>query len=217
MATVAVLIEQGERKVFARALDWPGWCRAGRSEQEAVDALEAYVPRYRPVAVAAGMRFPARLEFHVAERAAGTATTDFGAPDAVGEADHRPLTGRDADRWAGLYLAAWDEFERVAERSAEVLRKGPRGGGRDRSKIVAHVVEAERSYARKLGVRAPVADPLDPAVRAAARRAVADALVTVSEPGWPLRYWVHRAVWHVLDHAWEIEDKQPGDDAPMSG
>ncbi|MGO8823708.1 MAG: hypothetical protein ACLQU9_00520 [Acidimicrobiales bacterium] len=24
---------------------------------------------------------------------------------------------------------------------------------------------------------------------------------------WPLRYLIRRAAWHVLDHAWELEDK----------
>jgi hypothetical protein len=24
---------------------------------------------------------------------------------------------------------------------------------------------------------------------------------------WPARYYVRRAAWHVLDHAWEIEDR----------
>jgi hypothetical protein len=26
---------------------------------------------------------------------------------------------------------------------------------------------------------------------------------------WPPRYVVRRAAWHVLDHAWEIEDRIP--------
>jgi hypothetical protein len=25
---------------------------------------------------------------------------------------------------------------------------------------------------------------------------------------WPARYFVRRAAWHVLDHAWEIEDRR---------
>ena len=28
--------------------------------------------------------------------------------------------------------------------------------------------------------------------------------------GWPVRYAARRIAWHVLDHAWEIEDKSEG-------
>ena len=30
---------------------------------------------------------------------------------------------------------------------------------------------------------------------------------TDADPKWPVRYWIRRTAWHVLDHAWEIEDK----------
>ena len=27
---------------------------------------------------------------------------------------------------------------------------------------------------------------------------------------WPVRYAIRRAAWHVLDHAWELEDRSGG-------
>lgn len=40
------------------ALDWPGWARVAKTEEEALEALAAYAERYRPVAEEAGVRFP---------------------------------------------------------------------------------------------------------------------------------------------------------------
>ena len=63
--------------------------------------------------------------------------------------------------------------------------------------------EAERSYGRKIGVRVPPRTPW-PEQRAE----LAAALRTgTSEGAWPVRYALRRFAWHVLDHAWEIEDK----------
>ena len=37
---------------------------------------------------------------------------------------------------------------------------------------------------------------------------IAGALRKVPEdPKWPVRYLIRRMAWHVLDHAWEIEDR----------
>ena len=41
-----VYLESGEKRVFAAALDWPGWARGGRSAEEALAALVAAGPRY---------------------------------------------------------------------------------------------------------------------------------------------------------------------------
>ena len=76
-----VYIEVGGKRTFASAADWPGWCRAGKSEQTALEALAAYAPRYSVVAKLAKVTFPAgATEFSVSERLQGNATTDFGAP-----------------------------------------------------------------------------------------------------------------------------------------
>ena len=92
---VPVALEAGPRRLFAFALDWPGWCRSGRDEGRALEALEAAANRYARVAAAAGVPFiasPPVLE--VVERLAGTTTTDFGAPDVVAAGDLQPLGRR---------------------------------------------------------------------------------------------------------------------------
>jgi hypothetical protein len=148
-------------------------------------------------------------EFAVVERLPGTATTDFGAPDAVAAADLRPLDGSAAARLAALVEASWAELGRVVAGAPAVLRKGPRGGGRDRDAIVAHVAEAEAAYARRMGI-----DPREAGGDAATlREAIAGALrgaregVPLKERGWLPRYAARRVAWHALDHAWEIEDR----------
>jgi hypothetical protein len=211
----AVYLEIGRRRVFAGALDWPGWCRSGKTEEAALEALAAYAPRYAPVPAEAGVPFPggAADRLDVIERLPGGATTDFGAPEAIADADRRPLTKKEAERHAALVVASWAVFDRVVAGAPAELRKGPRGGGRDRDAIVDHVLGAEASYARTLGVRhrQPARD--DRETIAALREAIAAALSQPStgEPltpkGWPPRYTARRIAWHVLDHAWEIEDK----------
>jgi hypothetical protein len=112
-----VYIEAGSRRVFACSLAWPGWCRSGKGEEAALEALEEYASRYAPVAAAAGLALPRRFAFEVVERLPATATTDFGAPGEVPEADRKPLARRQADRLADLVAAAWTTFDRVAARA----------------------------------------------------------------------------------------------------
>ena len=101
-------------------------------------------------------------------------------------------------------------------RGTSVLRKGPRGGGRDTDQIVRHVLDAEVAYARKMGLPRDKAAEAGPDAATALRLRIAAALRapgTVQAPpnGWPARYAVRRMAWHVLDHLWEIEDKsEPG-------
>jgi len=49
MNMIEIYVEIGLKRVIAGALDWPGWCRIGRSEAEALQALVDYVPRYARV------------------------------------------------------------------------------------------------------------------------------------------------------------------------
>jgi len=42
---------------------------------------------------------------------------------------------------------------------------------------------------------------------ASAYRSRASLISRQSGGSWPARYAARRIVWHVLDHAWEIEDK----------
>lgn len=211
-----VSVEVHPKRSFAWALDWPGWCRAGKTEEAAIEALAEYVERCRPVAERAGLRLGARAadEIEVVERLPGDASTVFGAPGAIGERDHDALTARQARRHADLVEASWAVLSDVAAAAPAELRKGPRGGGRDRDKVVAHVAAAEFGYARTLGVRHKVPDPVDEAASAKLRAAVIDVLRTARSarsegPGkrWPPRYAARRIAWHALDHAWEIEDR----------
>lgn len=199
--TIPVYLELGRSWTFACALDWPGWCRRGKGEQAALEALKSYAGRYAAVI---GPSFtPA--EFQVVGRLPGNATTDFGAPDSKGPWDDQPLAGVEADRQAERLDACWRALDRVLAAAPPELRKGPRGGGRDRDAVAAHVQEAERTYARKIGVRLPPRTPW-----AEQRAVLLDALRTGTANGaWPTRYAVRRIGWHVLDHAWEIEDRTP--------
>jgi hypothetical protein len=90
-------LEIGAKRVFAGALDWPGWCRSARHEEDALEALLAYGPRYAGVLKGSGVRFapPAKTStLEVVERSKGDATTDFGAPSIAPEADARPIDRR---------------------------------------------------------------------------------------------------------------------------
>jgi hypothetical protein len=213
--TIDVYFEIGTKRVFAAALDWPGWCRPGKDERLALEALAAAAPRYAAVAREAGVPFPAApdVSLRVVERLPGSATTDFGAPDRATARDADPLTPAEAARLAGLVAAAWVVLDRVVAGAPATLRKGPRGGGRDRDAVVGHVLGAEAMYARKLGIRQrePAFD--DRAAITALRVAIVEALrgasggTPVVERGWLPRYAARRIAWHVLDHAWEIENR----------
>jgi hypothetical protein len=212
MAT-PVYLELGAKKVFACSVDWPGWCRSAKTEDEALEALAAYVPRYAVVTKQAKLTLPktAASSFDVVERIKGNATTDFGAPGVIPKLAKDALTKAQAERRAALVEASWKVLAGVVKAAPPSLRKGPRGGGRDRDKIVAHVADAEFAYARKFGVRHKQStDPkavaaLRADLVAALRRARGDGMP--EEGTWPARYTAHRVAWHVLDHAWEIQDR----------
>jgi hypothetical protein len=207
-----VILETVDRRTFASVVDWPGWCRSGRTPAEALEALAGYAPRYAAVARSAAVRFAASAgdDVTVVAEVPGDATTTYGAPSKIAPTDRRDLTGAGADRQVRLLRAGWTELDRLAVEAPERLRKGPRGGGRDRDAVVAHVVEAERSYARKIGVRHPPFHG-DRAALEACRAEIEQVLRAARSgepmPGWPARYFLRRAAWHVLDHVWEIQDK----------
>jgi hypothetical protein len=209
-----IYLEVGKQRVFACAVDWPGWCRSGKNEALALEALAAAAPRYARVAAEAG--FPLESDaVEVVARVPGSASTDFGAPGAIPDLDREPLTPAQAERLVALVAAAWRELDRVVGVAPPELRKGPRGGGRDRDAIFEHVLGAEEAYARKLGLRVPKPALGDVASIAQARETILSALQSPTalptETSWPVRSAARRIAWHALDHAWEIQDRQPAD------
>lgn len=208
---IAVVVEIGTKRVFASALDWPGWSRSGRDEAAALEALAAYAARYAPVARTAHLAFPLAPSFEVVEQLRGSASTDFGVPGAIAEHERVPAKRTDAVRMSALVAASWAQLDLVAHRAPASLRKGPRGGGRDRDAVVAHVIAAETIYARKLGLREREPGPGDTRARGKLRASILRALETIGADSvttpWPTRYAARRIAWHALDHAWEIEDR----------
>jgi len=202
-----VLLERGKTWVFASALDHAGWARRGKGEDAALQALADYEDRYRLVV---GDLCPAGAgdRLVVVQEVPGTATTDFGAPDGKGEADLEPVDRAVADRLVVVLDACWDHLDEAVAGAPAELAKGPRGGGRDRDGIRDHVREAERGYGRTIGVRVPPRTPWSEQ-REALRQGVRADVGVQRDTGWPVRYWARRAAWHVLDHAWELQDKAP--------
>ena len=210
-----LFVEETPKKVFVSALDWPGLARGGKTEDLAVESLVAHLPRYAKVAHKAGERFdPHDLDLEVVSRTEGDGASAYGIPSRVAPEDHDPVDAREARRLASLVKASWDVFDAVAAKAPESLRKGPRGGGRDRSRIVEHVTGADGGYARSMGIKG---DPETPGGLAEIRRAVLEVLGSTSDGSpiadrkWPPRYAARRVAWHALDHAWEIEDRTERD------
>jgi len=212
---VETALEVGAKKAFQWAIDWPGWCRSGKTELDAMEALINHGERYNVVVARAGFE-PLVVSAHdlfVVETVAGGASTDFGVPGAIATSDRQPVTGMDADRLARIVEAAWATLDDVVAAAPAELRKGPRGGGRDRDKAFAHVLDADQAYAQVLGIKRPAIDPTDRAAIADLRATMLAALREPSDGSpiaarkWPPRYAARRIAWHALDHAWEIEDR----------
>ena len=209
--------EAAAKRAFVWAADWPGWARSGKTAELARAAFLAAAPRYASVARRAGVAFPdpASFELVTVDEAAGGAGTEFGVPSAITPLDRRPTTAAEAARLADLVAAAWATFDTVAADSPAELRKGPRGGGRDRDKMIGHVIEADHAYAREIGVRMPAGSLDDRSAVEAERAAMLEVLRAASDGApladrrWTQRYAARRIAWHALDHAWEMEDRRP--------
>lgn len=218
---IKVAIEATAKKAFATAIDWPGWSRSGKTPDLALEALTRYGPRYAAVAREAGESFPNDAvetgDFEIEEQADGGSGTEFGVPSRVTDADRRPVSAVEADRLRRLVGAAWSTFDRTAAGAPAELRKGPRGGGRDRDKMIGHVVEADHAYAREIGLRLKPPTRGDRPAIEALRAAMLEVIGSPSDGSplagrrWTARYAAGRIAWHALDHAWEIEDRsEPG-------
>jgi hypothetical protein len=203
------------KKVAAVAPDWPGLERGAKSGETAVERLQSYRSRYAPVAKLAGMEaeFAATTGVDVVEQYPGTGSTDFwGISFAFSAIDQQDLSREALERELTLMQACWAFFDGVRARVSAEMRKGPRGGGRDRDRIVQHTLGAEQDWAAKLGVSAPEGALLTSAGLSAYRDAYCAAIWACHAAGkpartWPLRYLIRHTAFHTLDHAWEMEDK----------
>jgi hypothetical protein len=221
--SMRVYIEGGSKRAFACAVDWPGWCRSGRTEEEALQALLDSAPRYARAVKGTRLGFTAPKDvgsLRVATRIAGDATTDFGAPGATPDFDTKPMSDADLRRARELLRAAWRAFDAAARKAkGKTLAKGPRGGGRDLAAMIRHLVDADLGYLGGLGWKHRVlaSGALSSRVELA-RDVVLDGLAAsvrgeIPARGprggvrWKPRKFVRRSAWHWLDHAWEIEDR----------
>lgn len=210
------------KKVVAVAPDWPGLERGGKTAEDAIEKLRSYIPRYAQVAKLAAMdaAFSAVKKFDVVEQYPGTGSTDFwGISFAFSSIDRQDMSAGELERELRLMQACWAFFDAVRSRVSAEMQRGPRGGGRDRDRIVRHTLAAEQDWAKKLGVHTPQdAMPTDEGL-SAYREAYCSAIRALHAQHkmartWPLRYLIRHTAFHTLDHAWEMEDKdltsQPG-------
>jgi hypothetical protein len=212
---VALELGPKGKKVVALAPDWPGLVRGAGTEDAALAKLQSYLPRYAPVAKLADREreFAASTHIEIVERYEGVGSTDFwGISFAFSSFDRQTMSDQELERELSLMQACWRYFDDVRSRVTAELKKGPRGGGRDRDHIVRHTVVAEMEWARKLGLRMPESVTLTDGVVNAHHTAYTRAIRAFHGERkmartWPLRFLIRHTAYHTLDHAWEMEDK----------
>ena len=212
-----VILEIGKkRRVAAGAMDWPGLDRWGPSEDDALATLESYLPRYAAVArkVGEASAFKNAGDLTVVERVPGSSSTDFwGIAHVPSEIEREVLTEPELERRLSLLQATWDYFDDVAGRVSAELARGPRGGGRTRDEIIRHVYASERhNFWRKVAIREEDGVRLTPEELAAHRIRFLDTIRAYNAEGkaarsYPIQFLIRRTAQHVMDHAWEMEDK----------
>ena len=217
---VRTVTEHGlkDKRSVAFSLDWPGWSRGAKTAELALETLESYRARYRPIAVIAGMGddFGAAGPLEVVEDRVGTGSTDFwGISFSPSSTEHGPMDEAEIERKIRLLQACWAFFDGVAARVSPEMRKGPRGGGRDRNRIIRHVIRNEsEEFAKQVGLRIPEEAALTPdglrqhrvTYVAAMRDYNAGKLEQRKRP-LSLAWLIRHSAFHTLDHAWEMEDK----------
>jgi len=216
--SIRVMVERGKKKrVVAVAFDWPGWDRSAKTEDAALQVLDAYRPRYAKVAGLAGLadEFGAARELTVIERVEGNGMTDYyGVSGWAAGPEQEQMTEAECERKIALLRAAWTYFDDVASRVSAELREGPRGGGRDRDRIIRHVNGTEiQENGKKVGVRSSPDAWKDPENLRAHREAICAGIREFNGIGpaagswWTVQFFIRRSAWHMLDHAWEMEDR----------
>ena len=217
---IRTVVQHGpkDKKVAAFAVDWPGWARGAKTPDVALETLETYRVRYRPIADGAGLaaEFDAAGELEVVEDHIGVGSTDFWAISfAPSSLEQAPMPADEIERKLTLLESAWAYFDAVEARVSAELAKGPRGGGRNRDEIVRHVVGWEQvDLARRVGIDTSAEDIATPEGRRAHRDAYVAALREYNAQGkpargrnWTIALLLRHTAYHVLDHAWEMEDK----------
>ncbi|MGA7362262.1 MAG: hypothetical protein WBZ07_04825 [Candidatus Dormiibacterota bacterium] len=204
------------KKVVAVAPDWPGLERGAKTAETAIEKVQAYLPRYAGVAQLAGTadEFAAISKADVVDQYRGTRSTDFwGISFAFSGMDWQPMSTMELERQLALLQACWTFFDDVRWRVTSEMRKGQRGGGRDRERIVTHTLGVEQGWAEKIGVHPPPGVVVTDDVHL---KAYLEAYCTAtrtfhadrkSARTWPHRYLVRHTAYHTMDHAWELEDK----------
>jgi len=220
-AAVRTVVQHGpkDKKVAAFAIDWPGWSRGAKTGPEAVELLEGYRQRYRPVARIGGLEaeLDAAGPLEIVEDHVGVGSTDYWgisfAPSSIFEME--PMPADELERKLTLLQAAWRYFDEVAARVSADLAKGPRGGGRDRDEIIRHALGWERAdLIKRVGI---VVDPIVPDLADGLRSHRAEYLAALRSynaagrvprgRNWTVALLLRHTAFHVLDHAWEMEDK----------
>ncbi len=214
---IRVTLEIGPKgkKVVAVAPDWPGLERGATTGEAAIERFLSYIPRYATVTKMAGMEaaFATITGVDVVEQYPGTGSTDFwGISFAFSDIDQQTMSGEALERELTLMRACWKFFDVVRSRVSVEMRRGPRGGGRDRDHIVRHTFAAELDWTKKLGVHTPLEAMLTDEGLNVHRDAYCNAIRALHSQGkmartWPLHYLIRHTAFHTLDHAWEMEDK----------
>jgi hypothetical protein len=222
---VRTVVQRGPKgkKAVAFAIDWPGWSRGAKTPDLALATLESYRQRYRPIALAAGMaeEFDAAGDLDVIEERVGTGSVDFwGISFSPSDSEPEPMAGQELDRKIALLRACWAFFDGVAGRVSAEMRKGPRGGGRDRDHIIRHTVRVEsEEFARRVGLWIPEGGALSPDGLVTYREAYVAAMHAYNRgegkrmQSWTLPFLIRHSAFHVMDHAWEMEDKDRSGEA----
>jgi hypothetical protein len=216
---VRIVIERGPKgkRSVAFGIDWPGWSRGAKSADLALETLESYRERYRPVARLAKMarEFDAAGPLEIVEDRVGTGSTDFwGISFSPSATEQGPMGEAELERGITLLRACWAFFDGVAARVSPEMRKGPRGGGRDRDRIISHTVRVEsEDFARQVGLRIPEGAALTPDGLRQHRETYVAAMRAYNAGegkrmrSWTLPFLIRHSAFHNLDHAWEMEDK----------
>jgi hypothetical protein len=163
-----------------------------------------------------GDEFDAAGPLEVVEDRVGPGSVDFwGISFSPSSTEQGPMGEAEFERAITLLRACWTFFDGVAARVSPEMRKGPRGGGRDRDRIIRHTIRTEsEDFAKQVGLRIPEEAALTPdglrqhrSTYVEAMRAYNAGEVQRRMRSWTLPFLIRHSAFHTLDHAWEMEDK----------